>query len=64
MYPEGKGRLKVPPEAFIDALREKKKHEVTLGSSEMRPIPTTLTFEEQTEVTRKARRVDIVVKKK
>ena len=64
LYPEGKGRLKVPREEFIEALRKKAEHEGTAGFPEIHKIPATLTFEEQTEVTRKARRVDVVVKKK
>lgn len=64
LYPEGKGRLKVPREAFVEALRKKKEKDTEVGIPESRQIPTALTFEEQTEVTRKARRVDIVVRKK
>ena len=64
LYPEGKGRLKVPREAFMEALRKKKEHSTGIGVPEDQHIPVALTFEEQTEVTRKARRVDVVVRKK
>ena len=64
LYPEGKGRLKVPREAFMEALRKKKEHSTGVGIPENQQIPVALTFQEQTEVTRKARRVDVVVRKK
>ncbi len=63
LYPEGKGRLKVPREAFMEALRKKKEHSTGINVPEDQHIPVALTFEEQTEVTRKARRVDVVVRK-
>ena len=64
LYPEGKGRLKVPREAFMEALRKKKEHSTGINVPEDQHIPVALTFEEQTEVTHKARRVDVVVRKK
>ena len=45
-------------------LRKKKEHSTGINVPEDQHIPVALTFEEQTEVTRKARRVDVVVRKK
>ena len=62
-YTDGKGR-QGPREAFMEALRKKIEHSTGFNVPEDQHIPVALTFEEQTEVTRKARRVDVVVRKK
>lgn len=63
LYPEGRGKQKVPVSDFIEALQKKESRYPGLGHSEIKRSPMKLTFQEQIEVTRKARRVDVIVKK-
>ncbi|WP_279124369.1 OmpA family protein [Alistipes indistinctus] len=63
LYPEGRGKQKVPVSDFIEALQKKESRYPGLGHSEIKWSPMKLTFQEQIEVTRKARRVDVIVKK-
>ena len=63
LYPEGRGKQKVPLSDFIEALQKKESRYPGLGHSEIKRSPMKLTFQEQIEVTRKARRVDVIVKK-
>lgn len=63
LYPEGRGKQKLPVSDFIEALQKKESRYPGLGHSEIKRSPMKLTFQEQIEVTRKARRVDVIVKK-
>ena len=63
LYPEGRGKQKVPVSDFIEALQKKESRYPGLGHSEIKRSPMKLTFQEQIEVTRKARHVDVIVKK-
>ena len=63
LCPEGRGKQKVPVSDFIEALQKKESRYPGLGHSEIKWSPMKLTFQEQIEVTRKARRVDVIVKK-
>lgn len=63
LYPKGRGKQKVPVSDFIEALQKKESRYPGLGHSEIKRSPMKLTFQEQIEVTRKARRVDVIVKK-
>ena len=56
--------MKEAAKRMREALRKKKEHSTGINVPEDQHIPVALTFEEQTEVTRKARRVDVVVRKK